>query len=203
MRQRRWIELLSNYDYEICYHPGKANVVADALSLKDKEPIRVRSLDRAPQKPSGLLPTNRNIVEVGENNLGLRSKDFQNGSVLIIWVMLNWTNQICSFCDEEDSRIEKLGHLYLRKLCKLKEFQVGDMFLLKVSPWKGVIRFGKRDIEIHRAAIGAAQVSKSLISHCLSLMEFKAKVRNSLGEREDFTKEITSFSELIKDKKEE
>ncbi|GKD18171.1 putative reverse transcriptase domain-containing protein, partial [Tanacetum coccineum] len=32
MRQRRWLELLADYDYEIRYHPGKANVVADALS---------------------------------------------------------------------------------------------------------------------------------------------------------------------------
>ncbi|GJS50365.1 putative reverse transcriptase domain-containing protein [Tanacetum coccineum] len=44
MRQRRWIELLSDYDCEIRYHPGKANVVADTLSRKDREPIRVRSL---------------------------------------------------------------------------------------------------------------------------------------------------------------
>ncbi|GKB99631.1 putative reverse transcriptase domain-containing protein [Tanacetum coccineum] len=44
MRQRRWIELLSDYDCEIRYHPGKANVVADAQSQKDREPIRVRSL---------------------------------------------------------------------------------------------------------------------------------------------------------------
>nr|GEX51287.1 putative reverse transcriptase domain-containing protein [Tanacetum cinerariifolium] len=44
MRQRRWVELLSDYDCEILYHPGKANVVADALSKKDKELIRVRAL---------------------------------------------------------------------------------------------------------------------------------------------------------------
>nr|GEU50368.1 hypothetical protein [Tanacetum cinerariifolium] len=44
MRQRRWIELLSDYDCEIRYHPGKGNVVADALSQKDREPLRVRSL---------------------------------------------------------------------------------------------------------------------------------------------------------------
>ncbi|KAD6118884.1 hypothetical protein E3N88_10155 [Mikania micrantha] len=32
MRQRRWVELLNDYDCEICYHLGKANVVADTLS---------------------------------------------------------------------------------------------------------------------------------------------------------------------------
>ncbi|GJV31685.1 putative reverse transcriptase domain-containing protein [Tanacetum coccineum] len=40
MRQRRWIEPLSDYDCVIRYHSGKANVVTDALSMKDKEPIR-------------------------------------------------------------------------------------------------------------------------------------------------------------------
>ncbi|GKE42542.1 retrotransposon protein, putative, ty3-gypsy subclass [Tanacetum coccineum] len=36
MRQRRWLELLSDYNCEIRYHSGKANVVADALSRKER-----------------------------------------------------------------------------------------------------------------------------------------------------------------------
>nr|GFA39524.1 putative reverse transcriptase domain-containing protein [Tanacetum cinerariifolium] len=45
MRQHRWLELLADYDCEIRYHPGKANVIADALIQKERiKPLRVTSL---------------------------------------------------------------------------------------------------------------------------------------------------------------
>nr|GEW99435.1 putative reverse transcriptase domain-containing protein [Tanacetum cinerariifolium] len=45
LRQRRWIDLLSDYNCEIWHHPGKANVMADALSQKERnKPLRIRAL---------------------------------------------------------------------------------------------------------------------------------------------------------------
>ncbi|GJZ76470.1 putative reverse transcriptase domain-containing protein [Tanacetum coccineum] len=55
LRQRRWIELLSDYDCEIRYHPQKANVVADALSRKGRDkPLRVRAMKRKNVKTENL-----------------------------------------------------------------------------------------------------------------------------------------------------
>nr|GEV11314.1 putative reverse transcriptase domain-containing protein [Tanacetum cinerariifolium] len=48
MQQRRWVELLNDYDCDINYHSGKANVVADTLSQKESlKPRRVRALQLA------------------------------------------------------------------------------------------------------------------------------------------------------------
>ena len=46
LRQRRWMELLKDYDFSILYHLGKANVVADALSRKSVGSLAYISLER-------------------------------------------------------------------------------------------------------------------------------------------------------------
>ena len=48
LRQRRWMELLKNYDRDILYHPCKANVVTDALSRKSAGSLAHISTERRP-----------------------------------------------------------------------------------------------------------------------------------------------------------
>jgi hypothetical protein len=52
MRQRRWLELIKDYDCTISYHPGKANVVADALSRKSAETssVEASSMEVVPEE---------------------------------------------------------------------------------------------------------------------------------------------------------
>ncbi|GJR32492.1 putative reverse transcriptase domain-containing protein [Tanacetum coccineum] len=79
MRQRRWLELLADYDCEICYHPGKANVVADALSRKKRiKPLRVRALILTvhPKLPSQILEAQNEALKEGNvKNENLRGMD--------------------------------------------------------------------------------------------------------------------------------
>ncbi|GJT42628.1 putative reverse transcriptase domain-containing protein [Tanacetum coccineum] len=81
MRQRRWIELFSDYDCEIRYHPGKANVVADALSKKEKvKPKQVRAMSMTIQssiKEKLLAAQNEAIKEENAPAEMLRGLDQQ------------------------------------------------------------------------------------------------------------------------------
>ena len=65
MRQRRWVELLKDYDCTIEFHPGKANVVADALSWKSTGSLHYVHATKMPM----LIELRRLNVELNVNAL--------------------------------------------------------------------------------------------------------------------------------------
>nr|GEY09655.1 retrovirus-related Pol polyprotein from transposon 17.6 [Tanacetum cinerariifolium] len=179
MRQRRWFELLSDYDCEIRYHQGKGNVVADALSQKEREPIRVKALNVEAENLGRLIKlifeihpdgTRNSYMEMGENNSGFHYRSPENSE----WEVVCRHGVPISIISDRDSKFtsrfwqslqEALGtrldmstayHLETdgqseRTIQTLEDMLRacvidfgGDKVMLKVSPWKGVIRFEKR-----------------------------------------------------------
>nr|GEY97280.1 putative reverse transcriptase domain, ribonuclease H-like domain protein [Tanacetum cinerariifolium] len=235
MRQHHWLELLSDYDCEIHYHPGKANVVADALSRKERiKPLRETDsmdklarlylkqvvtrheipvsiiCDRDPRFTSNFWKAfqkamgtrldmstsyhpetdgqSKRSIQTLEDMLSAYMIDFGNGwERHLLLVEFSYNNSchasikaapfealygrkcpspVC-WAEVGDAQLtspeliyettKKIVQIkqriqaardrqksYVDVRCKPLEFQVGDGVMLKVSPWKGVVRFGKR-----------------------------------------------------------
>nr|CAE02265.2 OSJNBb0049I21.5 [Oryza sativa Japonica Group] len=67
LRQRRWLELIKDYDLEVHYHPGKTNVVADALSQKS-HCNHLRTEGMAPELKEEIAQLNLHIIPYGQIN---------------------------------------------------------------------------------------------------------------------------------------
>ncbi|GJX68536.1 putative reverse transcriptase domain-containing protein [Tanacetum coccineum] len=130
MRQRRWIKLLSDYDCVIRYHPRKANVVADALSRKDKEtieayalvvswPLTCAKVKAEHQKPSGLLQQPEIPVWKWERiTMDFITKLPRTPSGYdSIWVIVDRLTKSAHFIPmNEKYKMEKLTRLYLKEI---------------------------------------------------------------------------------------
>ncbi|GJV60742.1 hypothetical protein Tco_1466842 [Tanacetum coccineum] len=170
MRQRCWIELFSDYDCEIRYHPGKANIVADALSRKERfKPRRVRAMNTTIQssiKDKILAAQNEASEAVNVPAEMLRGLDDQmkrksdgalyyldrirvpltevgEGQLIGPKIVQETTKKISQIKDRLKAARD-CQKSYAEGRRKPLEFSVGDHVLLKVSSWKGVALFGKK-----------------------------------------------------------
>nr|GFA26969.1 putative reverse transcriptase domain, ribonuclease H-like domain, aspartic peptidase domain protein [Tanacetum cinerariifolium] len=279
MRQRRWLELLSDYDCEIRYHSGKENVVADALSRKERiQPLRVRDLvmtigldlpkkilgaqtearkpenlkkedvggmlienSKDPEKfrkenleprTNGTLCLNNRTyhpqtdgqsertIQILEDMLRACVTDFGNGwERHLPLVEFSYNNSyhasikatpfealygrkcrspVC-WAEVGDAQLtgpeiiqettEKLVQIKQRLQAardrqkvtrKPLEFQVGNKVMLKVSPWKGVVRFGKRG-KLNPRYIGPFKVLEKVgtVAYRIELPQQLSRVHNT------------------------
>nr|GEZ62123.1 putative reverse transcriptase domain-containing protein [Tanacetum cinerariifolium] len=251
LRQQRWIELLSDYDCEIRYHPRTVNVVAYALSRKERiKPLHVRALmmtihndlPKRIREAQGEAIKKKNLIvhESHKSNYSIHSgldKMYQDLMSLYWWSNMKadiatyiskcltyakvkaehqkpsrllqqpkipvwkWERITMDFVSglprmpSRDSQLidpelirdtsEKIFHIknrllaarsrqksYTDKRLKPLEFKVGDMVLLKVSPWKGAVHFGKRG-KLSPCYIGSFKILARVgpVAYALELLE--------------------------------
>nr|GEW11830.1 hypothetical protein [Tanacetum cinerariifolium] len=127
MRQRRWIKLFSDYDCEIHYQLGKVNVVANALSRKEKaNPKRVRAMNMTLQSSikDRILAAQKEVVD---ESAGLQKERIAMDFVTkllrtssghdTIWVIMDPLTKSAHFLPmREDYKMDRLARLYMNEI---------------------------------------------------------------------------------------
>nr|GEV31687.1 hypothetical protein [Tanacetum cinerariifolium] len=227
MRQRRWIELFSDCDCEIRYHPGKANSsIKDKILAAQKEAVdefvglqrgldemieqrndrtlyyldqiwvplkgEVRTLimDEAYKSKYFVYPTaDKMYYDLRDRYWWPRMKK----DIVEYVIVDRLTNSAHFLSMRKDHKMDRLARLYLNEIVarhgvsisiisdrdshftsrrKPLEFSVGDYVLLKVSPWKGVVRFEKKG-KLAPRFVGSFEIIKKVdhVAYRLDLPE--------------------------------
>ncbi|XP_022870129.1 uncharacterized protein LOC111389442 [Olea europaea var. sylvestris] len=91
MRQRRWLELVKDYDYVINYHPGKANVVADALSRKSTSSVA-----------SMIVTQKSELIDLQKMGIEVVSQGFVEAKLVVLTFQPTLLNKIQQGQQEDD-----------------------------------------------------------------------------------------------------
>ncbi|GKB30707.1 hypothetical protein Tco_0870108 [Tanacetum coccineum] len=161
-----WIKLYSKYKYEIRYHPGKTNVVIDVLRRKEQvKPrcVRARAMTIQYEVRGMILSSQKFRWMIYLLVLADTTESVSDaiGFEYCLASSSGWTNYHSSIwcapfealygmkCRShvlwaEIGESSLTGPELVLDMTDKLEFEVGDRVMLKVSPWKGVIRFGKK-----------------------------------------------------------
>ncbi|GKB61653.1 putative reverse transcriptase domain-containing protein [Tanacetum coccineum] len=189
MRQRRWLELLSDYDCDIRYHPRKANVVADALSKAQIEALKPVNLEN--EDIGGMI---RKDIPKEKLEPRVDGTLCLNGRMLDMWQRLR-----------ENDPLDKLARLYLNRIVPRHEIHIsiicdrGGRF--KLNFWKSFQKALGTDISMSTTYHPETDVQSERTIQTLEDM-LRACVINFVGEAQltgpELIQETTEKIILIK-----
>ncbi|KAD3067679.1 hypothetical protein E3N88_35559 [Mikania micrantha] len=165
MRQRRWLELLKDYDCEILYHPGKTNVVADALSRKEEcEPIKVKVMK--------LVITSGLIEQIKEaQKEALKEENWKRDRI---------KGQAYNLDEDNRGLKTRWGRMWIPPTCPLKSTLLEEAHKSKYSIHPGATKM-YRDLRVNYWWPGMKRDVVKHVEKCLTCMQVKAEHQKPYG----------------------
>ena len=187
MRQRRWLELVKDYDCEILYHPGKANSVADALSRK--EGARLMSIQTMhPELQREISEMELELIVGSLSNLTIQPTIFEGmkGAQLLDPQLVKIRDDILdgkesTFSLSEDGILHLDGRLCIPDNESIKKQVLFEAHETPYSVHPGATKM-YQGLKEHFWWNGMKKDVAEYVSKCLTCQKVKAKHRHSADE---------------------
>nr|XP_043611643.1 uncharacterized protein LOC122583287 [Erigeron canadensis] len=163
-RQRRWLDLLKDYDCEILYHPGKANVVADALSRKSSHHALVVS-------PLWVLITNDFLDQIREVQEKALQRDPKRERI---------QGQLQYFTKDSRGLTLRFGRIWIPFSCELKQVLLDEAHKSKYSIHPGATKM-YHDLKVEYWWPGMKRDVVKYVEKCLTCAQVKAEHQKPYG----------------------
>ncbi|KAK1424321.1 hypothetical protein QVD17_19648 [Tagetes erecta] len=165
MRQRRWLETIKDYDCEIHYHPGRANVVADVLSRKEEyTPIRVISMQLT--VTSGLFDKIREAQKeaIKETN----------------WKKERIIGDVKNLSENDDRLKTRFGRIWIPNTCDVKSLLLKEAHKSHYSIHPGGTKM-YRDLKMNYWWPGMKRDVVKYVERCVTCLQVKAEHQKPYG----------------------
>ncbi|GJZ18100.1 ribonuclease H-like domain-containing protein [Tanacetum coccineum] len=218
MRQRRWLELLSDYDCELHYHPGKANVVANALCRKSRpKPLRVLLGDSDDEKfhhtpftqqhlqynaPHTVSTIKLSILKKGEYDIwAMKMEHYLSHTDYPIWEVIQKGNGPVSVSTDTNGIIKVLPPKTAKEILARERERKARTTLLMALPEDHLAKFHKmtdaKDMwDAIKSRFGGNDESKKMQKYILKQQFEGFSVSNSEGLHKGYDRFQSLLSQL-------